>query len=247
MVEAAASAFEDAPETKTTLLRWADEKRYRQLFQGQAVRSYLYLSLGIGVIAVLLPILLLIAGGYDAHDSMSSFYHDQGEPARDILVGSLCAVGVFLFLFHGLSKLENWLLNVAGVAVIGVALIPSPGNTGYGSAWVHRGCAIVFFVMLAIVAVFLSKGRIEHIVVERKRRWFKRAYTFAGVAMLATPVIVALVPYAPGHLFKGHGIFVTETAGIWSFSAYWFLKTIEYRMLLRIRWTAGKSPAKRKR
>src|SRR3954447_17229849 len=100
----AASAFGIGP-NEPQLLSPADEDRYQRIFEGQAVRSYLYLSLGIGLIAVLLPIWLMIGGGYRDHDSLSSFYHATGGPARDILVGSLCAVGVFLFLFHGLSKL----------------------------------------------------------------------------------------------------------------------------------------------
>jgi len=119
----AASAFETAI-PKDHLLTEKDTRRFQRLFEAQATRSYLYLSLGIGAIAVLLPILLMLAGGYEGHDSMSSYYTVEVWPARDVLVGSLCAVGVFLFLFHGLSRLENWLLNFAGIAVIAVALIP---------------------------------------------------------------------------------------------------------------------------
>lgn len=223
----AASAFK--PSTpKDHLLTAPNVRRYQRIFEAQAVRSYLYLSLGIGLIAVLLPIWLVIAGGYQTHDSMSSFYHDTAGPARDILVGSLCAVGVFLFLFHGLSKLENWLLNFAGIAIIAVALIPSPGDTGYGSAWLHRGSAIVFFVLIGIVAIFLSKGRIENIRDQRKKRWFATAYNVAGAAMVALPVIVA-------SLQGTHWVFLTEWVGIWTFSAYWFLKTFEYFLLLKIR------------
>jgi len=235
MTDTASSAFgtgADAPQ----LLRPEDEDRYQRIFEGQAVRSYLYLSLGIGLIAVLLPFFLMIAGGYQDHDSLSSFYHTKGGPARDIMVGSLCAVGVFLFLFHGLSTLENWLLNAAGVAVSLVALVPSPGDTGYGSALVHRGAAIIFFLLLAVVAIFLSKGRIQHIVDEKKKRWFAMAYTAAGVAMGAMPVIVAGLQFLPEEMFKDHWVFWTECTGIWCFSAYWFLKTAEYRLLLKIRW-----------
>jgi hypothetical protein len=225
----AASAFQ-ASTTKDQLLTSQDVRRYQRIFEAQAVRSYLYLSLGIGLIAIALPVLLMIAGGDRPHDSISSFYHDTTGSARDILVGSLCAVGVFLFLFHGLSKLENWLLNVAGVAIIAVALIPSPGSTGSGSPWPHRGAAIVFFVLIGIVAIFLSKGRIKNIRSERKKRWFTAAYNSAGAAMVVLPVFVAA-------LQGTNWVFLTEWAGIWAFSAYWILKTIEYRMLLRIRWT----------
>jgi|SRR6185295_15929160 len=230
MVSTVAPAFQTGPR-KHDLLPPQKKRHFQNVFEAQAVRSYLYLSLGTGLIAVLLPVLLVVAGGYATHDSMSSFYHDTDGPARDILVGSLCAVGVFLFLFHGLSKLENWLLNVAGIAVIAVALIPSPGDTGYGSALIHRGAAIVFFVLIGVVAIFLSKGRIKDIKDEAKRRGFAAAYNSVGILMIALPGVVAL---AQGH----HWVLQTEWAGIWLFSAYWFLKTFEYRLLLRVYWTA---------
>jgi hypothetical protein len=223
----AASAFQ-AGTNKDQLLTAQDVRRYQRIFEAQAVRSYLYLSLGIGLIAIALPVLLVIAGSDRPHDSISSFYHDPTGSARDVLVGSLCAVGVFLFLFHGLSKLENWLLNVAGVAIIAVALIPSPG-TGSGSPWPHRGAAILFFVLIGIVAIFLSKGRIKNIRSERKKRWFTAAYNSAGAAMIVLPVFVAA-------LQGTNWVFLTEWAAIWTFSAYWLLKTFEYSLLLRIRW-----------
>jgi hypothetical protein len=229
MVSKATPAFQTGA-SKSDLLP-AQKKRYFQnVFEAQAVRAYLYLSAGIGIVAVLLPLLLVSVGGYQAHDSISSFYHDTGIPTRDILVGSLCAVGVFLFLFHGLSDLENWLLNVAGAAIIAVALVPSPGGTDYGSALVHRGAAIVFFVLIGIVAIFLSKGRIKDIKNERTRRWFSGAYTVVGAAMILVPGIVAL-------LQGSHWVLLAEWTGIWIFSAYWILKTVEYWLLLEIRWT----------
>ncbi len=225
-------AFEPADNDRG-LLALADERHYQRIYEAQATRSYLYLSLGIGLIAIIFPILLVISGGYHGHDSISSFYHDQMGPTRDILVGCLCAVGVFLFLFHGLSNVENWLLNFAGVAVIMVALIPSPDDTGYGSAALHRGSAIAFFILIGIVAIFLSKGRIRYIRNDLKRKRFKTAYTLVGSLMIAMPIVVAVIPV---RLFAHHSVFLAECAGIWSFAAYWLLKTFEYRLLLRIRW-----------
>jgi hypothetical protein len=211
------------------LLPLKEESHYQRLFEEQAARSYLYLSLGIGVIAILLPIVLMLVGGYDKHDSMSSYYTSDVHSSRDILVGSLCAVGVFLFLFHGLSKVENWLLNFAGAAVIAVALIPMTVST-----CLHRGFAVIFFLLIGIVAIFLSKGRIEHISHTRTRRLFKTAYTAVGIAMIVVPSIAA----AQQFFGNPNWMFLTEFAGIGFFSIYWFLKTWEYHLLLRIRWFA---------
>src|SRR5947209_3602670 len=55
------------------LLNWADKKRFQQLFATQAVKSYVYLSLGMGIVAAALPVALLLAGGYEGHYSISTF------------------------------------------------------------------------------------------------------------------------------------------------------------------------------
>lgn len=149
----------DVGKRRGDLLKWEDKKRFQALFATHAVRSYVYLSLSMGIVAAALPLLLIAAGGYDGHYSISTFYH-VSDLTRNIMVGCLCAEGVFLILFHGLSKLENWILNVAGVAAISVAMNPMPvDQCGPGPAiTLHAASAILFFLCLAIVAVGLSKG-----------------------------------------------------------------------------------------
>ena len=140
------------------VLPWEDKKRFQALFADQAIRSYVYLSLGMGLVAAALPIALVLTGGYDGHYSISTFYH-VSDLTRNIMVGCLCAEGVFLILFHGLSKLENWILNVAGVAAIAVAMNPMPvDQCGPGPAiTLHAASAIVFFLCLATVAYVLLR------------------------------------------------------------------------------------------
>jgi hypothetical protein len=187
-----------------------------------------------GVIAALLPVVLPLVGGYDGHYSISYFYH-VSDVCRNILVGALWAVGVFLFLFQGLSKVENWILNLAGVAVISVAMNPMPDDQGNNDPTIHAASAVIFFSCLAIVAVFFSKGRTQYIIYPPKRARFERAYNAAGFAMIAMPLAVAAVHYLGGRAEHSHWIYWIEAFGIWSFSAYWFVKTLEYRTLLRIR------------
>ena len=88
------------------LLNRDDKRRFQKLFTAQAVRSLLFLSFGMGVIALSLPILLVIAGGYDGHYSISFFYR-VSDLCRNILVGSLCATGAFLFLRFPFGRDEH--------------------------------------------------------------------------------------------------------------------------------------------
>jgi hypothetical protein len=231
------------------LLQWENKKHFQEIFSAQAVRSYVLLSFGMGVLAFLLPIVLPLAGGYAGHYSISYFYH-VSDLTRNILVGGLWATGVFLILFHGLSRGENWLLNVAGVAVISVAMNPMPKDQGNNRLTLHAASAILFFACLAIVAVFLSKERIQYIIYPPKRRRFAAAYDAAGIAMIGMPVAVAAIHFLGGVTDQSHWIYWIEAFGIWSFAAYWFVKTYEYCLLLRIKLKLGPvqlpSTAKRK-
>jgi hypothetical protein len=219
------------------LLPWADKQLFQKLFSQQAMRSYLYLSFGMGLVAFLLPIALVASTGYGGHYSISYFYHVD-DISRNILVGSLWAIGVFLFLFQGLSRWENWILNVAGVAAISVAMFPMPAEQcGHGQAFTfHALSAVIFFVCLAIVAIGFSKTRIQYIIYPPKRRRFKRAYNLAGIAMVAMPAAVLALHFLGGRRCETHWIFWVEVLGIWAFAFYWFVKTAEYKTLLRLRW-----------
>ena len=220
------------------LLPWEHKKEFQKIFSAQAVRSYVLLSFGMGVVAFVLPILLPLAGGYAGHYSISYFYH-VSDLTRNILVGALWATGVFLILFHGLSKRENWLLNIAGVAAISVAMNPMPKNQGNNELTLHAASAILFFACIAIVAIFLSKERIQYIIHPPKRRRFAVAYDVAGIAMIAMPLAVAAIHFLGGGKEESHWIYWIEAFGIWSFSAYWFVKTLEYCLLLRIKLRLG--------
>lgn len=209
-------------------------RQFQRNFRLQAVQSYLYLSIGMGIVAGALPILLVIFGGYDEHFSISHYYHST-DNARNILVGSLWATGTFLFLFQGLSDRENWILNIAGVAAVSVAMNPVAEKQCSGSDFgVHQASAIVFFACLAIVAVVFSRGRIGNILALSKKRFFTTAYTATGVAMIGMPVAIAAIQVLSRATCESHWIFWIESFGIWSFAAYWFVKTYEYRLLLRV-------------
>lgn len=232
-------AFEAGPAGPQPL-EWRNKEKFQKLFSNQAVRSYLYLSLGMGLVAFLLPIALVVTSGYAGHYSISFFYHVT-DLSRNILVGCLWATGVFLFLFQGLSRWENWLLNLAGVAAISVAMNPMPlEQCAPGEAiTLHAASAILFFGCLAIVAIRFSKTRIRYIIHPPKKRRFKIAYDLTGTLMLAMPAAVIVLHFLRGNECENHWIFWVEVSGIWAFAFYWFVKTAEYKTLLRVRWFAS--------
>ena len=214
--------------------QWKRKYAIARALRKKAVSSYLWLCLGIGVVALMLPVLLVVFGDEGPHYSISHYYYG-GDMARNILVGSLCATGVFMFLNQGLSIAENWILNIGGLAAISVAMNPMDEVQANSTFGTHEASAIVFFVCLAIVAVVFSRTRLDHIIYPPYRRLFARAYTVAGVVMIGMPAAIAALRWPSGSDGESDWIFWAECFGIWAFAFYWFVKTHEYRLLLRLR------------
>jgi hypothetical protein len=80
----------------------------------------------VGWIGTLLPIVLLagnaVTSATPRPGSISGYYYTD---MRNILVGSLCALGVFLVAYAGYDDVDRWITNIAGFAAIGVAFCPT--------------------------------------------------------------------------------------------------------------------------
>jgi hypothetical protein len=117
--------------------------------------SYLNLRRIVGFIGLLLPFVLrlgIIAFNQKVPYSISSYYY---SPMRNILVASLCVLGIFLIAYQGYDSVDSWITNVAGAAVIGVAFFPT-ASPSFSPAWVgrvHPYLAAVAMVSLALMAL----------------------------------------------------------------------------------------------
>jgi hypothetical protein len=80
----------------------------------------------VGWIGSLLPIVLILGGlltvTASLPESMSGYYYTQ---MRDVFVGALCALGIFLVGYAGYDDLDRWVTNAAGLGAIGVAFLPT--------------------------------------------------------------------------------------------------------------------------
>jgi hypothetical protein len=203
----------------------------RNALEKQILQTYLFLRVGIAGLAFAFPIILWV-GAYRTlteygecveqplfhglADSMSAYYYCGDGVMRDWFVGILWAVGVFLILYQGYTVLENVLLDGAGFFAIGIALLPMQERPD-----LHYICAIAFFACIAAVCVFCAPSTLAHLPVT-DRRWYKRWYRGIAAAML--------VSIATAYALKGSFSeykFMAEFCGVYSFAAYWFLKSLE--------------------
>jgi hypothetical protein len=203
------------------------------------VSTYFGLRIGLAIIAVLLPPVLYFWGvihSVPLQYSMSAYYHADAlglscpgghGVARDILVGGLFAIGGLLYAYRGVTTLENWALNVAGLLAGGIALFPMPIQCdGIQDTFTPHGTfAILFFLCIAGVAVFAGPSTLGRIKDAKLHAFLKHAYRVTGMVMVAAPGSVIGWSLANG-TYAEH-TFAIEVAGIYAFAAFWILKSWE--------------------
>lgn len=215
-----------------------DRKSTKEL-QEHMMGTYYGLRVGLAVIGFVLPLVVLFAGGVLHHvwlePSISQYYHTKGRftsfTTRDLFVGGLFAAGACLYLYKGFSTRENVALNLAGVFALFVALLPTAATAADKGvvSTLHGTSAVLFFLCIAYVSVFRSRDTLL-LLPPAKRRRYARAYLWSGLAMIASPLAAVALSFAlePASGFRTL-IFWLETFAVWTFAAYWIIKTGEMR------------------
>jgi hypothetical protein len=96
----------------------------------------------------------------------------------------------------------------------------------------HGLCAVAFFIAIAYVCGFCAKRTLHLIPEQAVRRRYLRLYQALAVAMVALPAGVALLTRlspAAANDCTDFTVIGVETAGVWVFATYWFVKTYEAR------------------
>lgn len=231
--------------------RWFGRLRSTQSekeIQEHIYKTYIYLRVGMCILAFLLPFLLWDIGrrnGVHLQDSMSAYYFAFAPessnlrvfPMRVVLVGILFAIGCFLILYKGFSWIEDWLLNVAGAAAIITTLYPMQAppyckdalgpNCGTPIPYVHEAAGIVIFVCLALVAWLCTKESVGKLPVGPRDK-FRRWYRGLAIAMFLSPfVAIGAAALVRGYGIPGKTIFFIEWFMLWTFAFYWLLRSFE--------------------
>lgn len=204
--------------------------------QQHIASTYACLRVGVVVLSVLLPFILWLGGlqraGLPLQDSMSAYYHASDGAMRDVFVGFLFAVGACLVLYKGYTFLEDMALNLAGVLLTLVALVPMSWGAGDSDrfSW-HGFFAITFFICIGYVAIFRASDTLSLIPDSAKARRYRRAYLSIGlIGMLVCPLAAAglsLLLQAGSEIKSWK--FAAEAAAVFSFSLYWLIKSLEIR------------------
>jgi hypothetical protein len=194
--------------------------------------------------------------GIGLQPSMSAYFfaataeHCATFPMRTLFVGFLCAIAVGLYAYKGFTALENLLLNGAGFCAVLVAAFPERLTVPEGASnpvlqqlfsdcpavrrfaetppsWpIHYIAAVVLFVLLAAVVWFCADKTLAYLTPGKgDAARFRRRYKTLAVLMLAFPLTGLVLALLLNH--ASTWVFFVEAAGVWTFSAYWAVKSRE--------------------
>lgn len=233
--------------------------------------TYFSLRVGLAALAFAFPVVLYCYGklryGLDMQPSMSAYFFAATAeqcasfPMRTLFVGFLCAIGVGLYLYKGITDLENTLLNVAGVCAALAAIFPERmdaneaqhvANCPAVKQWaeappaipIHYMAAVVLFVTLALVVWACACKTLEYLPADKgDATLYRRTYRVIAVLMFLCPVTGLLFTLLASDM-STH-VFYIEGAGIWTFSAYWWVKSRELslsRLEANLEEAVGRAP-----
>ncbi|WFE31938.1 hypothetical protein [Micromonospora sp. WMMD975] len=192
-----------------------------------------HLRLGIGSVGLALPVVLVV--GHIATtrrltllDSLSAYYHSE---MRDVFVGAMCAVGVFLISYR-YRRPDDLLGTVAGVLAVAVALFPTAtgvrsaplGESDRIAGVVHQVAAAGLFALLAVFCLFLFV-RPDTAGVPPRRSAVVFYRTCGGLILLAVALALAStrLPDPTRHTVKP--VLWCEILAVFAFGAAWVAKS----------------------
>jgi len=204
-------------------------------------RSFIIQRRGMALLAAAFPVIFLMSSSVldrtTFQTSISAYYWTL-DLERNIFVGFLCAIGVFLLLYKGYNWFEDRVLDVAGVSAVGIAFFPMDklGDCSSSGTSTHGIFAVIFFICISIICIFMSEHSLKEITDPHRLAIFRRAYRWCSGIMIGSVTVAVLSRLLPEEYFlllcQKSLIFWVEAFGIWAFSAFWYIKTRELDPLL---------------
>ena len=201
--------------------------------------SYLTLRKAVGILGFMLPIVLLIGNMIlseckDVQNSISDYFYTK---MGYVMVGTLCAVGLFMFCYKGYELKDTIASRVACVFALGIAFFPTTGPDRSttcnflqrnGDHWVstfHNIFAALFFLTLAYFCLVLFVKTSGHPTKRKKER--NVVYKICGYIILACIVLLFLyfkIDKLQEMLKDYKPILILEALALWAFGISWLTK-----------------------
>jgi hypothetical protein len=197
------------------------------------VLSYLALRKAVGAVALGLPfavsIPLLILGNHMIESSISGYYYTG---MRNLFVGSLCAIGMFMLCCRGYDRKDEVAGMFSALCAVGVAFFPTrPEGDATSSqrveGTVHYIFAALLFSTLAYFCLALFRMSAANKTMTRKKVQRNMVYSACGVVIIASIGVIAVVKLLQFiHVLENVGptVFCFETTALLAFGTAWLIK-----------------------
>jgi hypothetical protein len=214
----------------------------------ELVLSFLSVRQALGLLGIILPLSLIgysLYVGEPIRPSISDYF---SSGAREIFVGCLFAIAVFLWAYKGYTETEPPkkftdrftdfnVSRAASLGALGAALAPvSPADpcpilqcamTDW-TPYVHYAGALLFFSSMTIFCLVLfTRGSTDggkNTEKVRKNMVFKTSGWILATSTVLLLIIGAYKNFGPKDVNVGSLIFWIESAGVFAFGIAWIIK-----------------------
>jgi hypothetical protein len=194
------------------------------------VISYLTLRKAVGFLGLLLPLVValgkILFGSAGLQTSISAYYYTN---MGNVLVGSLCAIGVFLMSYRGFDHRDMIAGKLAGLSAITAALFPTSPEDVLMGTWtspIHFAAAVLLFLTLAYFSLCLFRKTDPSKPPTPQKLKRNKVYAVCGYLILASiagaGISFALRKYPFFDLYKP--VFWCESVAVVSFGVSWLTK-----------------------
>jgi len=202
--------------------------------QNALVISYLALRKAIGVLGIGLPLAVslgaLIVFQTGLQGSISDYYYTG---TRDVLVGTLWAIGFFLLSYKGYGRADAIAGNWGCVFAVGITLFPTvpdinPSATAIWIGYLHVAFALLFFSTLIYFSLWLFTKTDPSKPPTKKKLQRNMVYRACGYTMALCILLIGayylLKNRGASALQAYHPVFWLEAIAIEAFGISWLTK-----------------------
>lgn len=196
------------------------------------VLTYLDLRKAVGVVAVGLPFAMAIpwwvVGHHMLETSISGYYYTG---MRNLFVGSLCAISMFMLCCRGYDREDEVAGMFSGVCALGVAFLPTPpefcatSQQGY-IGYIHYTFAALLFSTLAYFCLRLFKMSAKGWPLTPQKLQRNMVYTVCGIVIIVSMALIAILAFFKVKYLIGRvgTNFCFESTALISFGIAWLVK-----------------------
>jgi hypothetical protein len=202
------------------------------------ISSYLAMRRLIGILGISLPFIVVIGGFTQSEPvlmgSISGYYYTH---MRDLYVGILSGVALFLISYRGYETIDDIVVVMSGVFALGMVLFPTAMFTGKAvkvgmfliddtiSERIHLMFGTLFFLALSFNSMFLFTRRHPGVMGREKKRR-NVIYRWCGIVMIFSILVIAVYTslLRGTSLAEMYPVLILETVALFAFGVSWLVK-----------------------